>query len=241
VGVVQILAFIDKWIGRECALDMVRKFPEDSYTFVVGPHEQAETCQALQGHDVRRNSPEVIAALRAEGPAAYDWLLNLWGHDIFRAEDLALAKRSLNIHPGLLPHVRGSDPVVWTLRKQLPAGATLHELTLDVDAGPIWAQVTVPYKLPITGGALYEKVVRESVLLFKARWRDIRNSPYPPAPQQGEHPTYRRKQLDPDRRIPLDETISKLLAHDFNDGYRAIVNVNGVDYHARLTLTPVKP
>lgn len=234
----KILAFVDKWIGLECAVRMIAQFPQDDYTFVLGPNGNAEARKALAGYPLQDISPETVANLRKMSPRSFDWLLNLWGHIIYREQDLALATRSLNIHPGLLPQARGSDPVVWTIRNGYEAGATLHEITPDIDAGPIYARKQVPYKLPIKGGELYDEVIRQCIDLFADNWAAIRSSPVT-EDQTGDHVTHRRKQLDPDRRIPFDETISKLLAHDFNDGYRAIVTIDGIDYHASLSLTPI--
>jgi methionyl-tRNA formyltransferase len=235
----RILAFVDKWIGREMAHSMIRQFPDDNYVFVVGPNEQLEICEVLTGHDVRRNSQLVIQKLRARQDGTFDWLLNLWGHNIFHTEDLSLAEHTLNVHPGALPQVRGSDPIVWTIRDRIKAKASLHQLVLEVDAGPIFAERDVPYALPITGGELYDRVIRACVDLFKEKWPYIRSNPQT-FPQMGDARTHRRKELEPDRRLTCDETILKLLAHDFSDSYRAILTIDGTDYLAKLVLTPCR-
>ena len=59
----RILAFIDKWIGREMAHSMISQFPADDYVFVVGPNEQLRICELLTGYDVRCNSRPVIQEL----------------------------------------------------------------------------------------------------------------------------------------------------------------------------------
>lgn len=53
-------------------------------------------------------------------------------------------KRILNCHPGLLPQVRGLDAFKWAIYEGLPLGVTLHEVTAELDAGPIVAQVRTP-------------------------------------------------------------------------------------------------
>lgn len=53
---------------------------------------------------------------------------------------------ALNIHPSLLPKHRGPDPLFWTLREGTgQAGLTIHELSDQFDAGPIYAQAQVTY------------------------------------------------------------------------------------------------
>jgi methionyl-tRNA formyltransferase len=61
---------------------------------------------------------------------------------IFGARLLALPRLgALNVHPSLLPHYRGREPVFWALlRGERTVGVTVHRMTEDVDAGPILAQ-----------------------------------------------------------------------------------------------------
>jgi hypothetical protein len=63
-----------------------------------------------------------------------------------------------NLHPGLLPWGRGSQPVFWALWERTPAGATLHELTAHVHAGPIVEQREVTALEGDTGGSLQARV-----------------------------------------------------------------------------------
>jgi methionyl-tRNA formyltransferase len=74
-----------------------------------------------------------------------------------------------NLHPGLLPYGRGMYPVFWALWEGTPAGATLHELTAGLDAGPIVEQRAVAVLPSDTGGRLHERVQAAERELF-ARW-----------------------------------------------------------------------
>jgi hypothetical protein len=74
-----------------------------------------------------------------------------------------------NLHPGYLPYGRGMYPVFWALWEGTPAGATLHELTVGLDAGPIVDQRRVAVLASDTGGRLHGRVqAAERVLLH--RW-----------------------------------------------------------------------
>ncbi len=42
-----------------------------------------------------------------------------------------------NVHPGLLPDVPGSFPLIWSIEKNVPLGCTSHIATADLDAGPM--------------------------------------------------------------------------------------------------------
>lgn len=74
-----------------------------------------------------------------------------------------------NLHPGLLPFGRGMYPVFWALWEGTPAGATLHELTAGLDAGPIVEQREVEVLPSDTGGRLHERVQAVERQMFQ-RW-----------------------------------------------------------------------
>lgn len=61
------------------------------------------------------------------------------------ARIIGLAPRGgLNVHPSLLPALRGPEPVFWTLRRgERRAGVTIHRLDADFDTGPVVAQAAI--------------------------------------------------------------------------------------------------
>ena len=59
-----------------------------------------------------------------------------------------------NLHPSLLPHLRGPEPLFWTLRLGEPAGVSVHRMSARADAGDIVAQA--PLALP--DGIAYSEV-----------------------------------------------------------------------------------
>ena len=75
--------------------------------------------------------------------AGYDQLLRPTYFDAF-------AGRTINIHPSLLPAHGGPGMVGMAVHRSVleagdrESGATVHEVTADLDAGPILAQVRVP-------------------------------------------------------------------------------------------------
>lgn len=57
----------------------------------------------------------------------------------------------LNVHPSALPAYRGPDPLFWVYRHgRLRTGVTVHQITPELDAGPILEQARfdVPLGLP---------------------------------------------------------------------------------------------
>jgi len=52
---------------------------------------------------------------------------------------------AVNVHPSLLPHGRGPDPVFWTVRRgERTTGVTLHLIEATFDTGPILARWEIP-------------------------------------------------------------------------------------------------
>ena len=41
----------------------------------------------------------------------------------------------VNIHPSLLPHLKGRDPAIGLLMKGGELGITIHQMTMDIDSG----------------------------------------------------------------------------------------------------------
>ena len=68
--------------------------------------------------------------------------------------------RMLNIHPSLLPCFRGLDPHGQALKAGVKiAGATVHFVTPEMDAGPIIAQAAVPVHDDDTADTLAARVL----------------------------------------------------------------------------------
>ena len=110
-----------------------------------------------------------------------------------------------NLHPGLLPYGRGMYPVFWALWEGTPAGATLHELTAGLDAGPIVEQREVAVLPSDTGGRLHERVQAAERELF-LRWLPRLAAGARPAarPQRrGRHAPRARRVRVPARRGAL--------------------------------------
>ena len=49
----------------------------------------------------------------------------------------------LNIHPGLIPEIRGLDSVLWSIEKNIPIGVTAHLIDEHIDMGTIIKRDTI--------------------------------------------------------------------------------------------------
>lgn len=239
------LVFVSKTTGFDCLKWLLANCPDDDYTIFLGEADKQLiadflTSNGVPFYDLVETDPMTVLT----AGDAYDWLINIWGSYIFKEPLLAKVKNSVNLHPSLLPYGRGRDPVVWAIRDQAPAGATLHEITVGIDAGAIWTQVEVPYIFPVSGEQLYAKVERASVELFTAQWRNLRDGKLSARPQgRPELPTRKRKDLLSDRVIKDEDraVILKLLAHDLGkSNYTAILNAEGKSYSVTLNIRELK-
>jgi len=172
-----IVSIVGNRIGPDCLQRVLEHAPYAQHVVGVTPRGNAESIRRLAGRYVGLRV-QVLPAIEVfrmveRQEILPSWLLNLWGELIVAESTLARCQNSLNIHPSLLPWARGSDPIVWTVLNGWPAGATLHVMTSVVDAGPIWAQVEVPYDLSTPSGQLYGVVLQQCLELFAREWPRI--------------------------------------------------------------------
>ncbi len=77
--------------------------------------------------------------------------------------------RMLNIHPSLLPKYPGLDTHARALAAgDREAGCTVHEVTAELDAGPILGQARVPVLPGDTPGTLAARVLEQEHVLYPA-------------------------------------------------------------------------
>ncbi|MEI4486360.1 phosphoribosylglycinamide formyltransferase [Frigidibacter sp. MR17.14] len=77
--------------------------------------------------------------------------------------------RMLNIHPSLLPKYPGLHTHARALEAgDAEAGCTVHEVTAELDAGPILGQARVPVLMGDTADTLAARVLVEEHLLYPA-------------------------------------------------------------------------
>lgn len=82
--------------------------------------------------------------------------------------------RMLNIHPSLLPKYRGLRTHERALAAgDAEAGCTVHEVTADLDDGPILGQARVPIEPGDTAGRLAARVLEMEHRLYPAVLRRV--------------------------------------------------------------------
>jgi len=118
--------------------------------------------EQLRGRDISRyevphhNKAECRELLWGLKPA----LGVLGGTRIIKPSILEIPKDGmLNSHPGLLPEVRGSASVAWSIYYDIPIGCTCHFIDPRIDTGPIVGRRLIP----VHRGDTYEKLCWETI------------------------------------------------------------------------------
>ncbi len=172
----------------------------------------------------------------------YEWLLNLWSPHILGKSILSLANYRLNVHPSLVPYCRGNDTTAWSIRKGLPAGVSLIEMTEGVDEGDVYVQKEVEYNFPMKGKELFNLLKSELEELFIRCWPKIYSGEIRPESQKGPATCHTRKQTNQDRKLvdssnlSLKDFILWGLAHDFSPNTTAEVIYDDRIYKVTLSI-----
>jgi methionyl-tRNA formyltransferase len=151
------------------------------------------TDNAVKAYGQQRQLQTVVGAPEAVEFANKNVALSVHYHCLFSARYLARYDKMYNLHPGFLPWGRGYYPVFWALWERTPAGATLHEISIGIDKGPIVAQLPVPYSENDTGGTLHCRVQQAERDLFKMYFSRIVAGDVLPSHEQPSGGSYHSK------------------------------------------------
>jgi methionyl-tRNA formyltransferase len=119
-----------------------------------------------------------------------------YGH-ILKPELLMLPARGMvNVHPSLLPGLRGPAPVEWAiLRGHETTGVTIMQLDAGMDSGPILHQIPHHIGPDVTGGDLSAHLaeVGAQALVETLTMLDQSDPPPQPVPQKEDRATFAPK------------------------------------------------
>lgn len=107
----------------------------------------------------------------------HDLIFSLHCKQIFPRQ-LVESVTCINLHPGFNPYNRGWFPQVFSILNGLPAGATLHQMTEEVDRGPVIDQVQVEIEEWDTSLSAYLKIQDAEIKLLQKNIDDIINHTY---------------------------------------------------------------
>jgi len=149
---------------------------------------------------------EELPVFQPEQPTEGDFLIRLretrpdvgvvvaYGH-ILKAELLELPRRGMvNVHPSLLPELRGPAPVEWTIINGLErTGVTIMQLDAGMDTGPILLQIPDPVDPEVTAGELAEHLAEMGAQALVETLALLEQDKLRPVPQDEALATYAPK------------------------------------------------
>lgn len=152
---------------------------------------------------------------------------------------------AVNLHKSYLPYNRGTNPNVWCMIDDTPAGVTIHYMTASVDAGPIIDRREVQKRPGDTAKDLYERLERAQFDQFREVWPDIRDDDADTISQDTDAGSYYYRQdfvdlweLEMDAEKRVGDVITKLRALTFEPFKNAYYEVDGQRYYVEVDITP---
>lgn len=151
--------------------------------------------------------------------------------------------QTLNMHPSLLPKLRGASPIRSAiLHNEFPTGVSIMILTKGVDEGPILAQAETPILLdawPLRGTVLDELLARQGGELLAHTIPLWINGEITPTEQAHAHATFSEKITKDMALIRLtddaDTNLRKIRAFDGWPGaYFFHTNAQGVQIRIKI-------
>ncbi|MEX2409822.1 MAG: dTDP-4-amino-4,6-dideoxyglucose formyltransferase [Candidatus Paceibacterota bacterium] len=147
----------------------------------------------------------------------YDLIISVHCKQIFPV-DLFNNVKCINIHPGYNPINRGWYPQVFAILNDEKIGATIHEITKNLDDGPIIDREYVDKFEWDTSLTLYKRVVNKELELFEKNISSIINNCYSTELPESNGNLYlkkdfeRLKEIDLTERVTFKEAIDRLRA-----------------------------
>lgn len=162
----------------------------------------------LRGLLVKRHYKQAGLDGIGDADAGISWLYS----QIFTPEDLSKYPAGiLNMHGGHIPSYRGANVLQWAIiNGEENLGVTWHSLVEEVDAGPIWAESTIPLSPDATALDVRADMIAEGIRLFPDAWKrfDGKSTPLR-APNLDEGHVWPTRKPE-DGRIQRDWTLVRL-------------------------------
>ena len=157
----------------------------------------------------RSTEPGFVEQLRALAPDV--GVVVAYGH-ILRPSLLAIPKHGMiNVHPSLLPELRGAAPIEWAIINGLEkTGVTIMRMDAGMDTGPILHQI--PHHIPddVTAGELAEHLAEMGAQALVEALAMLEQEGLEARPQDGAHATYAPKLTREIARIPWGEPAERI-------------------------------
>lgn len=177
---------------------------------VASPVKLAAHAEGLPVFEpVRPGDPAFLTALRALAPDI--GVVVAYGH-ILKPDLLALPRYGMiNVHPSLLPELRGAAPVEWAILNGLTkTGVTIMQMDEGLDSGPILHQIPHAIDPEMTGGELSERLSETGALALVEVLALLGPEGLKPRPQDHASATYAPKLTRDTARIRWSEPAARV-------------------------------
>ncbi len=153
---------------------------------------------------------EIIASASAlEEGIAYDFFVVASYGKIIKQDILDIPARGcLNVHPSMLPLLRGASPIETAILHDMKdTGVTIMLMDAMMDHGPILVQVPITFESwPDTKAEIHDKLANYGGRLLAETIPKYMNSEIEPAIQDHTHATFTKMIKKEDGRISLEDT-----------------------------------
>ena len=193
----------------------------------------------FKGEDIEKQ--ETLEKIKTLKP---DLILSIFWGFLIKLELINIPKLGcINLHLSYLPYNRGRNPNIWPIVDKTPAGVTIHYINGDADRGDIIAQSEIAVETIDTGETLYNKMVNESIKLFKKTWSNIKSGKIARRKQRIKYRAHTTMDLEKIDEIVLDKSyvaenlINILRARTFRPFPSAyFIDKNGKKIYVRIQL-----
>ena len=168
---------------------------------------EAEGVPVLQ--PARPSDPDFVARVRALAPDV--GVVVAYGH-ILKPDLLAVPRRGMvNVHPSLLPELRGAAPVEWAILNGFETtGVTIMLMDAGLDSGPILHQIPHHIDPEVRGGELSEHLSEMGAQALIEALALLENDGLKPRPQDHARATYAPKLTRDTARIAWAESAERV-------------------------------
>ena len=132
---------------------------------------------------------------------------------------LVKAVKCYNLHPGYNPINRGWYPQVFAIINNRSVGATLHEIDLELDNGPIIERRLLEINLHEDSKTVYDKILNLELAIFENNIQKILGNDYETITPETEGYIYHKSDFNNLTHIDLNEKGTFL---DFYNRLRAL-------------------